>query len=124
LAKNVTSDGANIFETLGLTPTIVGILVATISAAIAIKWLVGYLSRHGVAVFGWYRIALCAFLGIMVLTKTLSITPPHTNEDHATESIPANSATEPTASLDDISSERAEYGDVIKPVLAARPIVP
>jgi len=84
LAKNVTSDGANIFETLGLTPTIVGILVATISAAVAIKWMVGYLSRHGVAVFGWYRIALCAFLGILIWQGKLTITPPHDSPTTAT----------------------------------------
>jgi undecaprenyl-diphosphatase len=50
----------NMVETLGWAPSIVGFAVATISAALAVKWLVGYLNRHGLAVFGWYRLALAA----------------------------------------------------------------
>jgi len=65
LAKNLLGDEQNMFDTLGAAPLIVGIVVATISAALAIKWLVGYLSRHGVALFGWYRLALCAVLGLL-----------------------------------------------------------
>ena len=66
MAKNLMADGPNMFEQLGVAPIIVGILVATISAAIAIKWLVGYLSRHGVCVFGWYRLALAAVFAVLV----------------------------------------------------------
>jgi undecaprenyl-diphosphatase len=65
LAGNLLGAEENMFETLGVAPLVVGISVATISAAIAIKWLVGYLSRHGVAVFGWYRLALCVVLGVL-----------------------------------------------------------
>ena len=51
---------------LGVGPTIVGIIVAFIAAALAIKWLIAYLSKHGLALFGWYRIALAivAVIGI------------------------------------------------------------
>jgi undecaprenyl-diphosphatase len=42
----------------GTTPILVGVLAATISAALAVKWLVSYLQSHGLSVFGWYRIAL------------------------------------------------------------------
>jgi len=50
----------------GVLPVVVGIAVATITAAIAVKWLVGYLSTHGVALFGWWRIALCVVMAIGV----------------------------------------------------------
>ncbi len=47
---------------LGRGPAILGIIVAFISASIAIKWLVAYLSKHGLAIFGWYRIALAVIV--------------------------------------------------------------
>ena len=45
-------------STLSVGPMILGIIIAFITASIAIKWLVAYLSKHGLALFGWYRIAL------------------------------------------------------------------
>lgn len=50
----------------GVLPVVVGIAVATLSAAIAVKWLVGYLTKHGMALFGWWRIALCIVMAIGV----------------------------------------------------------
>ncbi len=67
LAKNLLeareTGGPNLFDTIGVAPCIVGIVVATASAVVAIRWLVGFLNRHGLAPFGWYRLALCAVLG-------------------------------------------------------------
>ncbi|MGE9290194.1 MAG: undecaprenyl-diphosphate phosphatase [Puniceicoccales bacterium] len=55
--KTVTQ-GAWMFETLEFGPILVGILVATVFAALSVKWLVNYLARHGLAIFAWYRILL------------------------------------------------------------------
>lgn len=52
------SDGGNMLAALQVGPVLAGCLVAFISATLAVKWLVGYLSRHGLALFAWYRIAL------------------------------------------------------------------
>lgn len=54
--------GQNLFQVLGVLPVVVGIVVAAVSAAIAVKWLVGFLNRHGLMPFGVYRIVIGAVL--------------------------------------------------------------
>jgi len=49
-------------------PASVGLLVAAVTAFVSVKWLVGYVSRNGLGVFAWYRIALGgAILTILAL---------------------------------------------------------
>ncbi|MBX3381278.1 MAG: undecaprenyl-diphosphate phosphatase [Phycisphaeraceae bacterium] len=63
------ADGTkNMFEVLGAKPILIGIAVAAISAFIAVRWLVGFLNKHGLAAFGFYRIAL----GIVLLSLALA----------------------------------------------------
>ena len=72
-AKSLLSDEPGMFD-LGITPLIVGFVIATISAALAIKWLVNYLNKHGLAIFGWYRLALTATLAALIYTNVVSFT--------------------------------------------------
>lgn len=60
------------WETYGPLPLIVGLVAATVSAAVAVKWLVSYLQSHGLALFGWYRIALGVVLGGLVAAGVFS----------------------------------------------------
>lgn len=73
--KNFSGDGPNMIQMLGIGPIIVGVIVAAVAAAVAVRWLVGFLNRHGLAIFGWYRLALCAVLGILIWRGMVSIAP-------------------------------------------------
>ena len=55
------------FQKLGVAPIVLGLVVATDAAALAVRWLVSFLTRHGLAPFGWYRVALSAVLGVLVV---------------------------------------------------------
>lgn len=59
------------WEAYGPTPLAAGIIAATVSAALAVKWLVHYLQSHGLQIFGYYRIAIGIIVGTLVLTNTL-----------------------------------------------------
>ena len=75
---------ANMFETVGWTAVIIGLAVATVSAALAIRWLVAFLNRHGLTPFGWYRLALSAVLAALigggVVTIGAAADSPHSSE--------------------------------------------
>ena len=60
--------GAAMIEVFGWNHVLLGAAVAAVSAALAMKFLVGFLSRHGLAVFAWYRFALAVVLGFLFLT--------------------------------------------------------
>ena len=50
--------GKEMLEAFGPTSLIIGFVAAWISAVLAVKWMVGYLNRNGMEIFGYYRIAL------------------------------------------------------------------
>ena len=51
---------------LPLGPLALGIIIATIAAAVTVKWFLGWLGQRGIGAFAWYRLALAALvLGVM-----------------------------------------------------------
>jgi len=60
---------------LEIEKVILGALMAFLAAALAVKWMVGYLSKHGLALFGWYRIALGSVILILLATGWLPERP-------------------------------------------------
>lgn len=77
LAKNLYESNKvgepNLFEALGGLNVALGVVVAMVSAAIAVKWLVSFLTRHGLGAFGWYRIALAVILGGLMALGVVQI---------------------------------------------------
>lgn len=57
-AKDAWDNGAEMLAAYGIAPLAIGFVSAWISAVLAIRWMVGYLNRHGMEIFGWYRVAL------------------------------------------------------------------
>ena len=72
-ARHAGPGGASMFATLGAGPALVGIVIAALAAAVAVRWLVAFLTRHGLAPFGWYRLALTAVFTALVLAGVVSI---------------------------------------------------
>lgn len=58
--------GPAMVSELGWTPMLAGTFMAWLSAVAAVKWMVGYLNRHSLAVFGWYRIAAALFMACCI----------------------------------------------------------
>lgn len=79
LYKNMSHASAtgspNLFEQLGVMSVVAGMVVAAISAAVAVKWLVAFLNRHGLTAFGVYRLVLCAALLALVSMGMVNISP-------------------------------------------------
>ncbi len=46
----------------GWLPLTIGLVAAFVSAALSVRWLIGYLGRGGFALFGWWRIAVAAIV--------------------------------------------------------------
>ncbi len=59
--------GPEMYSVLGWVPVLLGMAVAAISAALAVKWMVSYLTRHGLALFACYRIVLALSLATTII---------------------------------------------------------
>jgi len=58
-------------DQFGPANMVIGVVAATISAAIAVKWMVGYLQRHGMGLFGWYRIGIGVLVGGLLMAAVI-----------------------------------------------------
>jgi undecaprenyl-diphosphatase len=67
-AKDALDGGPAVIAAFGWLNVLVGLVVAFISAALAVRLFVGFLTRHGLAPFALYRV----ILGIVLLTPLVS----------------------------------------------------
>ncbi|MBU1566804.1 MAG: undecaprenyl-diphosphate phosphatase [Proteobacteria bacterium] len=49
----------------------IGLIFAFIAAVFSVKWMVTYLNRHGLAIFGYYRVALALTTAVLLLTNVI-----------------------------------------------------
>jgi len=70
-AYSVVKDGSLMVDTFGLFTPLVGFVVAFVAAIVSIRWMVTYLERHSLAVFGWYRLAIAALTVVLLATHAI-----------------------------------------------------
>ena len=68
---DLSKHGSELVDQFGVLAPSVGLVSAFVTALIAVKWMVGYLSKNSLRVFGWYRLGAGAVAGILLLTNVL-----------------------------------------------------
>ncbi len=58
-------------EFLELAPMAMGFLSSMFSAVLAVRWMVGYLERHGLEIFGYYRIGIASATAFLLIAGIL-----------------------------------------------------
>ncbi|MFW6028069.1 MAG: undecaprenyl-diphosphate phosphatase [bacterium] len=52
---------------------LLGFFFAWLSAVLAVKWMVAYLNKHGLQIFGYYRVAIAILVGALLYAGALTI---------------------------------------------------
>jgi undecaprenyl-diphosphatase len=63
--------GAAMIQVFGWSNVLLGAAVAAVTAALSVRFLVGWLTRHGLAAFAWYRLVLAAALAVLLALDRL-----------------------------------------------------
>lgn len=63
--------GDVMLDLYGPASLVTGFIAATLSAVLAVKWMVAYLNTHGLAIFGYYRVAIALIVAALMLLKVL-----------------------------------------------------
>jgi undecaprenyl-diphosphatase len=64
--------GGVIVEQFGVASPVIGFVTAFVAAVIAVRWMVGYLQNHSLAIFGWYRLGVAAVTVVLLVTGVIS----------------------------------------------------
>ena len=65
-AVDTLKHGAVMVDVYGVVTPLLGLLVALVAALLAVRWMVHYLQRRSLAIFGYYRIALALITAAML----------------------------------------------------------
>jgi undecaprenyl-diphosphatase len=63
--------GSAITEAYALPELATGFVVAWVSALVAVRWMIDWLSRRGLGVFGWWRLGAAVVVAALLLTGVL-----------------------------------------------------
>lgn len=67
----ILKNGQLMIDAFGWFTPLVGLVAAFLAAVISIKWMVGYLEKHDLEIFGWYRIAIAALVTALMSTGVI-----------------------------------------------------
>jgi len=70
-AYDTLQHGSLMLQTFDHFSLIVGVVLAFIAAVISVKWMVHYLSQHGLAIFGYYRVLIAAMTTFLLATQLI-----------------------------------------------------
>ncbi len=65
--QEIVQRGGQIVAFFGWWRPITGLVVASVSAWVSMRWMLDYLQRHGFALFGWYRIAIAVVVALLLV---------------------------------------------------------
>ena len=68
-AYDTLAHGRLMLQTFDHTSLILGVVAAFIAAVLSVKWMVNYLSRHGLRIFGYYRVMIAATATLFLITS-------------------------------------------------------
>jgi undecaprenyl-diphosphatase len=76
-ALEAVQGGTMLLQQFSVGALLLGFTTATVAAALAVSWLVGFLNRQGVAPFGWYRLVIALLLAVLLWSDILEMPVPH-----------------------------------------------
>jgi undecaprenyl-diphosphatase len=66
-AYSIVKTGDGMLSSYGWPALLTGFIAAWLSAALAVKWMVAWLNRHGLALFAWWRFAAAGLAAWLLL---------------------------------------------------------
>jgi undecaprenyl-diphosphatase len=63
--------GEVMLQTFDVPSLTIGLVFAFVSAVVSVKWMVAYLNRHGLVLFGYYRVALAMVTAVLLATHMI-----------------------------------------------------
>jgi undecaprenyl-diphosphatase len=65
------TSGKTMVDTFGIAVPLLGLVVAFVAALVSIRWMITYLQRHDLAIFGWYRIGVAALVLVLLASGAI-----------------------------------------------------